>query len=86
VEAASRVMEDPNPRRIRTLVKELVERRFEDGELDDCPLTLRDLRLVQETFVNILTSRFHQRIDYPDKEETLKKAAEREAAARREKS
>ena len=86
VEAASRVMEDPKQRRIRTLVKELVERRFEDGELDDCPLTLRDLRLVQETFVNILTSRFHQRIDYPDKEETLKKAAEREAAARREKS
>ena len=83
VEAASRVMDHPNPRRIRTLVKELVERRFEDGELDDCPLTLRDLRLVQNSFVNILTSRFHQRIDYPDKDETLKKAADREAAARR---
>ncbi len=83
VEAASRVMENPNPRRIRALVKELVERRFKDGELDDCPLTLRDLRLVQDSFVNNLTSRFHQRIDYPDKDETLKKAAEREAALKR---
>ena len=82
VEAASRVMEDPNPRRIRILVKELVGRRFEDGELNECPLTLRDLRLVEESFVNVLTSRFHQRIDYPDKDETLQKAAEREAAAR----
>lgn len=83
VEAASRMMEDPNPRRIRSLVKDLVERRFKDGELDDCPLTLRDLRLVEEAFVNVLTSRFHQRIDYPDRDETLKKAAEREAENRR---
>ena len=82
VEAASRVLQDPSPSRIRGLVSELVKRRFEEGELDECPLTIRDLSQIQETFSNILTSRFHQRIDYPDREETLKKAAEREEAAR----
>ncbi|MFC1544058.1 HD family phosphohydrolase, partial [Gemmatimonadota bacterium] len=83
VEAASRVLQDPSPSRIRGLVSELVRRRFEEGELDECTLTVRDLRRIQDTFTNILTSRFHQRIDYPDKEETLRKAAERDTAARR---
>ncbi len=82
IEAASRVIEDPTPRRIRLSVKELIERKFEDGQLDECPLTFRDLRLVREAFVSVLTSRFHQRIDYPDRDETLKKAAERSAEAR----
>ena len=77
VEAASRVIEDPSPRRFRMMVRELVERRFEDGELDECPITLRELRLVQEAFVGVLTSRFHHRIDYPDRDEVLKKAAEK---------
>lgn len=84
VEAASRVLEDPSPRRIRMMVRELVEQRFEDGELDECPITMRDLRLVQEAFVSILTSRFHQRIDYPDRDEILKKAAEKESEARQQ--
>ncbi len=82
VEAASRVLQEPSPSRIRGLVGELVRRRFEEGELDECPLTMRDLSQIQETFTTILTSRFHQRIDYPDKEETLKKAAEKEGGSR----
>jgi putative nucleotidyltransferase with HDIG domain len=86
VEAASRVLQEPSPSRIRGLVGELVKRRFEEGELDECPITMSDLRLIQETFTNILTSRFHHRIDYPDKEETLKKAAEREEEARSSKA
>ncbi len=84
IEAASRVLEDPTPRRIRLTVKELIENKFGDGQLDECPLTFRDLRLVREAFVNVLTSRFHQRIDYPDRDETLKKAAERGAEARQQ--
>jgi hypothetical protein len=86
VEAASRVLQDPSHSRVRGLVGELVKRRFEAGELDECPITMSDLRLIQDTFTNILTSRFHQRIDYPDKEETLKKAAEREEEARHNKA
>ncbi len=83
VEAASRVLQEPSPSRIRGLVRDLVKNRFTEGELDECPLTLRDLRRVEEAFTTVLTSRFHQRIDYPNKEETLKKAADREAAAKR---
>ncbi|MFC1595370.1 HD family phosphohydrolase [Gemmatimonadota bacterium] len=82
VEAASRVLQEPSPRRFRMMVRELVERRFEDGELDECPITLRDLRLVQESFVSVLSSRFHQRIDYPDRGEVMKKAAEKESESR----
>jgi putative nucleotidyltransferase with HDIG domain len=84
IEAASRVIEEPTPRRIKLQVKELIENKFGDGQLDECPLTFRDLRLVREAFVTVLTSRFHQRIDYPNRDEALKKAAERGAEARQQ--
>ncbi|MFO7768258.1 MAG: HDIG domain-containing protein [bacterium] len=83
VEAASRVLQEPSPSRVRGLVGELVDNRLEEGELDECPLTMRDLKAVREAFTSVLTSRFHQRIDYPDRDETLKKAAERDAEARK---
>jgi membrane-associated HD superfamily phosphohydrolase len=37
-----------------------------EGQLDDSDLTFRELRLIQESFVPILTSAMHPRIRYPD--------------------
>jgi len=39
-----------------------------DSELDECPLTTRDLNLIKESFVNTLTGMFHGRIEYPDQD------------------
>jgi hypothetical protein len=36
-----------------------------DGQLDECPLTLSDLRVVSETFVSVLLGIHHHRIEYP---------------------
>lgn len=68
VEAASRTLEDPTPARIKGLVRKIIFSRFESGELDDCDLTLRDLHLIEESFVRVLTGIFHRRIPYPEKE------------------
>ncbi|MEQ8253753.1 MAG: hypothetical protein ABRQ28_04120, partial [Smithellaceae bacterium] len=51
--------------RIRSLVRERIERVYTDGQLDDCELTLQNLSTIAETFTRILTGIFHQRIDYP---------------------
>jgi len=66
VEAASRVLEDPKPARIRGLIKKVIMDKFEAGELDDCDLTLRDLHAIEESFLPILIGVFHLRIDYPE--------------------
>ena len=69
VEAASRTLDDPKPARINNLIQRIINDRFESGELDECPLTLRDLAKIKEAFSQILIGTFHQRITYPKKED-----------------
>ena len=68
VEAASRTLSDPKPARIRNLVQNIINDRFQSGELEDCPLTLRDLAQIRESFVQILIGVFHHRVEYPKDE------------------
>ncbi|MEO8376200.1 MAG: HDIG domain-containing metalloprotein, partial [Candidatus Sumerlaeota bacterium] len=50
---------------IQQVVRNTILDKFNDGQFDECNLTLRDLNVIRETFVNVLKSRFHTRIDYP---------------------
>ena len=38
--------------------------KIQDGQLDDCPLTMGELTLIKESFANTLRSMLHSRIDY----------------------
>ena len=67
VEAASRTLEDPTPKRIETHVQNIIEQIFLDGQLDECELTLKDLHAIQKSFSTILIGMFHQRIEYPER-------------------
>ena len=67
VEAASRTLEDPTPKRIETHVQNIIEQIFLDGQLDECELTLKDLHAIQRSFITILIGIFHQRIEYPER-------------------
>ena len=78
IESASRSLRKPTPAKIRTLVDDLVRAKINDGQLDACPLTLRELALVKESFSTTLRSMLHSRIDYPkedDRSSTAKRAA-----------
>lgn len=72
VESASRSLEKPNPTKIRALVDDIVLSRIKDGQLDDCGLTLNDVKVIREVFSKTLRSMLHTRIAYP--EEKKKKA------------
>ncbi len=65
VEAASRSLSKPTPGRIEGLVKELINNKFIEAQLDECPLTLKDLHLITERYIRILTAVFHTRREYP---------------------
>ena len=66
VEASSRTLVDPTPARIRSLVRDRMDKVFMDGQLDECSLTLKDLNLIQDSFVRTLNGIFHHRISYYD--------------------
>ncbi|HSP06974.1 MAG TPA: HDIG domain-containing protein, partial [Acidobacteriota bacterium] len=64
-EAASRTLTDPSPARIRNMVHTIFRAIFEDGQLDESNLTMKDLKLIHDAFVRKLESVFHHRIAYP---------------------
>lgn len=68
VEAASRSLHKPTPGRIENLVKELINEKFIETQLDECPLTLKDLHLISERFTRMLNAIFHTRSKYPQNE------------------
>lgn len=69
VEAASRSLDDPSPRRLENLLELIFRERIDDGQLDNTDLTFRDLRLIKDTFLKMLLGIYHVRVKYPDQEE-----------------
>lgn len=65
IEAAARSLDEPTPTRLQNIVRNVIQRKFSDGQLDECNLTLKDLSKVETAFVRILWGIYHQRIDYP---------------------
>ncbi|MFK7851082.1 MAG: HD family phosphohydrolase [Akkermansiaceae bacterium] len=64
IESASRTLRKPTPAKIRALVEELVRAKINDGQLDECQLTLGELAAVKDSFSKTLRSMLHNRIDY----------------------
>ncbi len=77
VEAACRALRDPSISRLRNMVNSIVEERFKKGELDECPLTLRDLNLIKESFVRTLTGIYHGRIQYSEDQKIIGASSEK---------
>lgn len=65
VEAASRTLSSPSPAQIQGMIDRLVDDIVADHQLDECDITLGDIRLVKESFLKILSGLYHRRIDYP---------------------
>jgi cyclic-di-AMP phosphodiesterase PgpH len=64
-EAAARSLAHPNPDNIRTIVTKIVDAIISDGQLDECNLSLKELRTIREAIITSLTAIYHARIDYP---------------------
>lgn len=65
IEAAARSLDEPTPSRLQNIVKNVIQRKFADGQLDECHLTLKEIAKVEMVFSRIILGIYHQRIDYP---------------------
>ncbi len=66
VESASRVLVEPTPSRIESLVEEITMKRLMDGQFDECEITLQELRSVQDSLIKSLIAIYHGRVKYPE--------------------
>jgi putative nucleotidyltransferase with HDIG domain len=65
VEASVRSLSSRDEASIRAMVGRIIVERMEDGQFDECDLTLRDISTAQEAFVQQLLGMYHQRVAYP---------------------
>ncbi|RDU35417.1 hypothetical protein DRW41_18345 [Neobacillus piezotolerans] len=65
VEAAVRSMAQPTPEQIESLVHSIISDKLQDGQLNECDLTLREIEVVEHTLCETLKGIFHSRIEYP---------------------
>jgi membrane-associated HD superfamily phosphohydrolase len=79
VEAASRSIDQPTPRKLENLVDSLFDARINDGQLDFCPLTFADINRIKETILSMLSGMHHFRVKYPGQEEAEQSAKPTEA-------
>jgi len=66
VEAALRVLEDLTPQKIEEAIAHIVKTKLGAGQLNDAPMTLRQLDDAKAEFVRVLSGMYHNRIDYPE--------------------
>lgn len=65
-EAATRSLKEPDEATITAIVDRIVSSQLKDGLLNEAPITLREISIVKQAFINRLRSMYHQRIEYPD--------------------
>ncbi len=68
IEAAVRSMEDPDRDQVKDMIDKIIRAKYNDGQLDDCPLNRRDLNLISKAFLHLFDGALHERVKYPGQE------------------
>jgi len=83
IEAASRSLKTPSRENLKRVITEIFESYLQDGQLDNCDFSLRELRAVAVSFHATLYTIFHPRLEYPgfdfEKKERKKPATSKKA-------
>ena len=65
VESASRSLEKVTPQRVGQMIHDIFEQRIDDGQLDECGLSLRELKTIAASLKSTILSMLHSRVAYP---------------------
>ncbi|MDR2730443.1 MAG: HDIG domain-containing protein [Treponema sp.] len=68
-EAAVRSLIKPTAGKIEKFIQQLFESKVDHGQLSESALSFRDLEKIKKSFVRVLASYYHSRIEYPKQKE-----------------
>jgi len=77
VEAAARSLKIPSRPSLRKVITEIFNNYIQDGQLDDCYFSFKELQTVASSFLSTLYSIYHPRIEYPGFDFEMKKKTEK---------
>jgi putative nucleotidyltransferase with HDIG domain len=79
-EAKARATSTVDPSEVRESIHRLIRERLYSGDLNEAPLTLKDLHIIEESFVGTICGVRHERIDYPGQLQVIVKDTEEEVS------
>lgn len=65
-EAATRARRPTTVEELEEVITQIIQQRIDQGQMDECPITLQELKAVKQTYVELLRGAFHPRVSYPD--------------------
>lgn len=71
-ESAVRSISEPDAQKVENMINNIFNARLKEGQLDESPITFRDIAVMKETFLSILISQHHKRIKYPKQDDAEK--------------
>lgn len=83
VEAAVKSLKNPDIMKIDAMIDKIIKTRIDDGQLDECPLTMDELRRIKGTvdgktgMLPVLRGIYHIRVEYPDDPKTDQSSIEK---------
>lgn len=66
VEAAVRSLRSPTVEQVETMIHKIIKGRLDDGQFNECDLTLKELEKIAQTLKETIIGIFHSRIEYPE--------------------
>ncbi|MFC5651739.1 HD family phosphohydrolase [Paenibacillus solisilvae] len=66
VEAAVRSLRSPTMEQVESMIQKIIKGRLDDGQFNECDLTLKELEQIAQTLKETVIGIFHSRIEYPD--------------------
>jgi putative nucleotidyltransferase with HDIG domain len=71
-ESAVRSITEPDAQKVENMINNIFNTRLKDGQLDDAPISFKDITKMKEAFQSILVSQHHKRIKYPKQDDAEK--------------
>ena len=80
MEAAARSLPKVTHHSVEELLDSIFQDRLEDGQLDECPLTLEEVATIKKSFLKTTLNMLHSRIEYPDEDKDSRNPFPRNAS------
>ena len=65
-EAAVRSSDQKDEAQITEWVHKIIRSKIDDGQLESCMISMRDIQLIEQSYIRVLTGFYHTRVRYPD--------------------
>ena len=58
-------MKEPDADKIQKLIQSIIKDKLLDGQFNECDLSLKEIKKMEESFCTTMNGTFHSRIEYP---------------------